>query len=361
MRARIGPPKSMTIPHPSQFKNKFARFAISWRRGLCTGLGLFCLTGAAHAWVTLDLPDLNTAPPHFGAVAVSHLSDGQFVYGNNAAIYVQNTFGSAGVTSFASVPSVDPSFISVLNDTTAVVGGGQFAPTPIYQFNPSNPSSPGFSTVTSLQNFSAAPASASSLYVVGTNGASGSSSVSYVTVGGVQQSLVDPAGTFSGGVAVDHAGDLFVGDDDTSSIYEFTAAQVQNALNHATTLNFGNGTLLHTFGADVIGSLAVDAQGRVWASGFGADGLFWFNPSNNQSGSLNPEPAGGAYTLSTFSANGSDYVSYVWQSGFSNGSSVVYGYDTVQNVPEPATTALWASLAAGAAAFCKNRRKVKLA
>jgi len=358
----------MTIPNLCRIQNKFACFVAGWRRSVLTGLGLFFLTGVAHAWITLDLPNLN-APP--GVLAVSHLPDGRFIYGNGNALYTQNTFGATGVTSFASVPSVDPSFITVLNNTTAVIGaGGGFGVSPVYQFNPSSPASPGFSAVTTLQNYAGAPAGASSLFIDGSNGSGTNdfdlpnNAVSYVTLAGQQQLLVDNAGGFSSGLAVDGTGDLFVSDDDNFGVYKFTAAQVQNAIAHATTLSLlGDGTLLHTFDADVVGSLAVDADGRIWAAGFGANGLFWFDPSSGLSGSLNPETGSAtdpAYTLSTFSANGSNYVSYIWQSDFANGSTVHYGYDTVQNVPEPATVTLWAALAAGVAAFCKRRHRATL-
>jgi hypothetical protein len=65
----------------------------------------------------------------------------------------------------------------------------------------------------------------------------------------------------------------------------------------------------------------------------------------------------GAYNVGAFSANGTDYVSFVWQSDFSNGSSVVYGYDTVQNVPEPAQSALLAAVAAMGVAWAWRKRR----
>ncbi|HVU37677.1 MAG TPA: PEP-CTERM sorting domain-containing protein, partial [Opitutales bacterium] len=76
-------------------------------------------------------------------------------------------------------------------------------------------------------------------------------------------------------------------------------------------------------------------------------------------GSLDPQDGAdnpnGLYSVSAFSANGNDYVSYVFQSGFSNGSSVIYGYNTVQNVPEPATTAFFAALVAGLVVLRRRR------
>jgi hypothetical protein len=348
----------MTIPPSPVLLPPLSRRIALGRRSTFAVLGLLGLAGAAQAqtFLTLTLPDLNAAPPHFGAISVSHLSDGRFVYGNNNALYLQNTFGSASVTAFATPTNVDPSFITVLNDSTAIVGAGQFAPTPVYQFNPSNPATPNYTSVATLQNFSAARASATSLYIVGANGEEGDSSVSYVTTSGSQQVILDPAGTFSAGVAVSAGGDLYVGNNDNNSVYKFTAAQVASAVINSTVLQFSDGALLHTFADDVVGSLAVDAQGRIWAAGFGADGLFWFDPGTNLTGVLTPEASGGAYSVNTFSDGSNDYVGFLWQSGFSNGSQIIYGYNTVQNVPEPTAAALLAALVSGAALRWRRRR-----
>jgi len=352
----------INLPTFVSARKKFARGAASGCRLALASLGFgLALANTAQAWVTLDLPNLTASPEHGGALAFSHLSDGRLIYGNNNALYVQNSFGSATTTTFSTPPNVDPSFVTVLNDTTAVVGAGQFVNTPVYQFNPSNPANPNYTTNVTMQNFSAAPASASSYYVAGANDINGNNAVSYVTLGGAQQLVVDPAGQFSAGLAVDKGGNVYVGDNDNNSVYEFTAAQVLNAVNQSTVLTLANGLLLHTFATDVVGSLAVDSVGRVWAAGFGEAGLFWFNPQSGNSGSFNPEDTAdnpfSAYTLGTFTANGTGYVSYIWQSDFSNGSSLVYGYDTAQNVPEPAASALWAAIAAGAAARWKRRGK----
>jgi hypothetical protein len=344
-------------------RKKIARGVASVPRLVLASLGFaLAFVSPAQAWVTLDLPNLTSSPEHGGALAFSHLSDGRLIYGNNNALFLQNSFGSAATTAFSTPPNVDPSFVTVLNDTTAVVGGGQNVNTPVYQFNPSSPANPNYTTNVTLQNFSAAPASASSYYVAGANDNNGNNAVSYVTLGGAQQWVVDPAGEFSAGLTVDKGGNVYVGDNDNNSVYEFTAAQVLNAVTQSTVLTLANGLLLHTFAADVVGSLAVDGSGRIWATGFGDTGLFWYNPQSGNSGSFNPEDTAdhpfSAYTLGTFSANGTDYVSYIWQSDFSNGSTVVYGYDTAQNVPEPATSALLAAVVVvGAAAWWKRRRK----
>ncbi len=356
----------MTIlSNPVPFASKSVRCVAVLRRGvlILLGLGLTC-TGFAfgQSFNTIPLPDLSATPP---AVAISYLSDGRFVYGNANTLYLQTTFGASGLTAFATPPGVDPSFITVLSDTSALVGTGTFAPTsPIYQFNPSLPATTSYTRVplpADLQNFTAAKAGVAAAYEVGSNGSGTNAfdgpdnAVTYITTAGQSQLLVDHAGGFSAGIAVDGGGNVYVGNDDDNSVYKFTSAQLVNALTNSHVLTFADGLLVHTFGADVVGSIAVDSEGRIWASGFAAEGLFWFNPATDQSGTLTPEPAGGDYNVSTFSAGGSDYVSYVWQSGFAPGDQVVYGYNTVQNVPEPATFALLAAAAAGVAAWWRRR------
>ncbi|HTB62465.1 MAG TPA: hypothetical protein VK737_02655 [Opitutales bacterium] len=341
--------------HSHLFSKKFTRCVLA-------GLGLAgALTNTAHAWVTLDLPDLTAPEGGSGVVAYSNLPDGRLVYGNNQALYVQNNFGSAALTSFSTPPDMDPSFVTVLNSTTAVFGVGEFTNSAVYQFNPSTPATPGYSSNSTLQNYAAAPAGASGVYVAGQNDINGDNSISYVTLSGTQQMVVDPAGEFSAGLAVDGGGNVYVGDNDNNSVYEFTAAQIQNAIRTSIALTLSNALLIHTFSDDVVGSLAVDAEGRIWAAGFGAPGLFYYNPGSGIGGVLDPEDnaddLGGAYTVGAFSANGSDYVSYLWQSDFSSGSSLVYGFDTVQNVPEPAQAAWLAAAAALGVAYWRKRRR----
>jgi len=305
---------------------------LGWSLGLSLGLAV-----SAQGWTTLPLPNLISSPPHFGALTMTHFPDGRFLLGNNNQLYTQNAFGAANVTAFPTISGdgVDPSFLAVLSPSVAVVGSGQFGDTNLYEFNPAKPSAPGYKVITETQNFSGVARNASGVYVVGENGSGGNNAVSYVTLSGKTQLLVDNAGTFSAGVARDAAGDLFVADDDDESVYEFTAAQIQRALATNTTLKLGNGTLEHAFADDVVGSVAVDARGRIWAAGFGADGLFWWDPVTKTGGVLTPQDSGGAYAVNTFTRQGVTYVGYVWQAGFTTGDTVVYGYATTSSALAP--------------------------
>ncbi len=297
------------------------------RTGGILGLA-FGLAASAQGWTTLPLPNLISSPPHYGALTITHFPDGRFLLGNNNQLYVQNAFGAANVTAFTTIAGdgVDPSFLAVLSARVAVVGSGMFGSTSLYQFDPTKPAAPGFKAFTTTQNFTGVERFAGGVYVVGEDGSGGNNAVSYVPLKGKAQVVVDNDGTFSAGVARDAAGDLFVADNDTESVYEFTAVQLQRAIATKTTLTLGNGTLVHTFANDVVGSLAVDARGRLWAAGFGADGLFWWDPAAKTGGVLTPQASGGAYSVNVFTRNGTTYVGYVWQAGFSTGDAVVYGY-----------------------------------
>jgi len=319
---------SIIIPSAGRLAPRFG-----WSLGLSLGLAV-----SAQGWTTLPLPNLISSPPHFGALTMTHFPDGRFLLGNNNQLYTQNAFGAANVTAFPTISGdgVDPSFLAILSPHVAVAGAGQFGNTSLYQFDPTNPGAPGFKAFTATQNFSGVARNAAGVYVVGEDGSGGNNAVSYVTLSGKEQLLVNNDGAFSAGVTRDAMGDLFVADNDSDSVYEFTAAQIQRALATNATLTLGNGTLEHAFADDVVGSVAVDGQGRIWAAGFGADGLFWWDPKANTGGVLTPQDTGGAYNVNTFTRQGVTYVGYVWQAGFTTGDTVLYGYATTSTALAPA-------------------------
>ncbi|MGA2052291.1 MAG: immunoglobulin domain-containing protein [Opitutales bacterium] len=303
--------------------------------GLVPGLAV-----SALGWTTLPLPNLVSAPPHYGALAITHLPDGRFLYGNNNLIYTQNAFGAANVSAFATIggDGVDPSFLAVLSSRVAVVGAGMAENSSLYQFNPLSAVAPKYASIVTTQNFSGVARNAASLYVAGEDGTDGVNAVSVVTLTGAEQLLVDQAGEFSAGLATDGAGDLFVADNDNDAVYEFTPRQLQKALAEKKTLTPADGQLIYTFSTDVVDSIVEDARGRLWAAGFASDGMFWWDPAQKLGGVLTPQVSGGAYTMSTFLRNGTGYVSYAWQAGFSTGDAVVYGYATAADALAPVIT-----------------------
>jgi hypothetical protein len=127
-----------------------------------------------------------------------------------------------------------------------------------------------------------------------------------------------------------------VADDDNDAIYEFTAAQLSAAIAANTTLTLANGRLVHQYTSDVVDKLAVDAYGRIWSTGFAGEGLYWWDPAQNEGGVLNPQGVTGYYQVGKFDVYGNHYVGYVWQAGFTAGDAVVYGYDLSSHLlPQP--------------------------
>jgi hypothetical protein len=352
----------MILQNSSVFTKSIRHFAGLSARSFIGAIGLgFGLTCWGQTFTTVALPDLNSDEVHGGALSYAITPGGALVYGNDAHLYEQSGFGSTTITAFNTSPDVDPSFLTVLSPTLAVVGTGEFGSTPLLTFNPGNLST-GYTALTSLQNFAGVAGNSTSLYVVGTNGTGGSNAVSYVTASGATQLLIDQVGTYSAGIAVDPAGNVYVADNDNNGVYKFTSAQVSSSISSHTALTLANGTLVQTFSAGV-SSIAVDASGVLYASGFddNFNGLIsYYNPANGATGTLNPEAGGEVdgnfpdYTLQAFSQGGSNYLSYVWQAGFDAGDQVVYGYAVV---PEPAAFGWLAALAGAAAIFFRRRAR----
>ena len=167
------------------------------------------------AWTSFDLPSL---AQDFGTYQAANLSDGRFLFGTTSQLYRQTAFGAAAITPFANPQSWDPSSVAVSSDTLGAIGSGTFGPSSIYTFNPSDTSTP-FAPIPglSIQNYNLVFRNASSLYVAGSNGSalgpfgSNENAVSYVTLdGGTNKVIIDNVSAFSGGIAIDLQGNLYV-------------------------------------------------------------------------------------------------------------------------------------------------------
>lgn len=289
-------------------------------------LSLSSLTLAARAgWVELPLPNLSGA---FAPLAMDHLPDGRFLYAESGQFLLQDGFGSPAATAFTGEPFVDPSFIAVLDATRAVAGGGGFGTSDLYRFDPAAPAAPGFAALgLDIQNFQAVPRDAAGLYVGGiytgvTHG------VRYVAAdGSVSKVIIENISTYSGGLARDAAGNLYVGDNDDGRVVRFSAAQLAGAIAGAP-LDMGEGEFIHDFGGGGhIGSLAVDARGRVWATGWMQDGLRMYDPWADVDLQFIPGPTNANYTVLNFQRGGVDYVAYINQANpFAGGTAMRYGY-----------------------------------
>jgi hypothetical protein len=289
-------------------------------------------------WTQFALPDLADV---YSPTAIANLPDGQYIFANEGNYYLQDAFGSASYTAYSNTApgnNADPSFIAVWDSTHAIAGGGTFGPSDLYSFNPSSTSNPSFTANgLSLQNYAGAYSSATSLYVGGANGTDGVNAISYVNLPSeTTKVIVDDAGQYSSGIAIDGAGNLYVGDNDNGNVYEFTAAQLSLAIS-GSALSITNGTFIHQFD-NGLGTIAVDSQGRIWSAGYAINGLQVYDPSDSTETDVVPGLTNANYIVTTFSVGGQGYVAYTDQLNPGEaGTAQYYGFEAI---PEPETLAL---------------------
>jgi hypothetical protein len=303
-------------------------------------------------WTQFALPNLADV---YSPTALANLPDGRYIFANEGNYYLQDTFGSADYTAYSNTApgnNADPSFIAVWDSTQAIAGEGTFGPSDLYSFNPSSTSAPTFTANgLSLQNYSGVYRDANSLYVGGLNGTDSTHAISYVNLSSeTTKVIIDDVSTYSGGFAEDAAGDLYVGDSDNGNVYKFTAAQLNLAIS-GSALSITNGTFIHQF-ENGLGTLAVDAEGRIWSAGYALNGLQVYDPASNTETTVIPGLTNANYLVTTFSVGNQGYVAYTDEADPSQaGTAQYYGLEAV---PEPEAFGL---ALAGLVALAACRRK----
>ena len=297
---------------------------------------------ASAAWTSLTLP--NTTD--WGNTAMGHLEDGRFVYGHSGAILRQDAFGAGAASAYANSPSGDVAFLTAKYYGSGAWGGG-----PVATYTSSNLAST-FTTIGNYQSFQALDYGPSGLLIAGTRG--GNSDIFHLSEGNVATTLIDNLSTYSGGIAVDASGNVYVADNDNQGIYFFDAAEIAAAI-EGSPLSIGDGDLVANLG--VSGSLAVDsATNRLYAAGWQLDGIQVYDLATHASGSLVPGLANSNYQVMTFGTGEDAYIGWLNRSGWNGGDTVTYGYDIAAAVPlpEPAT---WGLLGLGGTMLALARRK----
>lgn len=306
---------------------------------------------ASADWTQFALPNLSDA---FSPTAVTVLPDGRYVFANQGTYYRQDAFGLSGYTTYSNVSpgdGADPSFLAVWDATHAVAGGGGFGASDVYRFNPSSLTAPTFvAQGLSLQNFSGVFRDANSLYVGGANGSNSTHAISYVNLStATTKVIIDNISTFSCAFARDAAGNLYVGDQDNQKVYKFTVTQLSLAISGAP-LAITDGTFVYQ-SINSLGSMAVDGLGRIWSSGFLANGLQVYDPAFNTETTVVPGLTNANYMVTTFSVGNQSYVAYTDEANpFQGGTAQYYGFEAI---PEPGTFGL---AVAGLAALAVSRR-----
>jgi hypothetical protein len=310
---------------------------------------------SSAGWTQFSLPNLSDA---FSPTALANLPDGRYVFANQGTYYRQDAFGAASYTAYSNVTpgnAADPSFMAVWDATHAIAGGGGFGASDLYRFDPSSLNAPSFvGQGLSLQNFSGVFRDATSLYVGGANGTGSTHAISYIDLNtATTKVIIDNISTFSCAFARDSAGNLYVGDDDNQKVYKFTATQLSLAIS-GTALSITNGTFVYQ-SINSLGSMAIDGLGRIWSSGFLANGLQVFDPASNIETTVIPGLTNANYMVTTFSVGGQNYVGYTDEANpFQAGTAQYYGFEAI---PEPGTLGLTFAGLALLAAWRRQQRR----
>lgn len=314
---------------------------------ICASALAFASTAAnAQDWTSFKIGELaNYSFSH------THLPDGRFLFGTEGKVFVQDAFGSASKTQVANSDGIllDPSFVAARSGNQALVGGGGFmGPSGVYLFNPDTP---GTTLVTpplaTLQNYNAVfwkhPTSGREGWLIGGANAGLSSNLTFVSTDGLAVGSVTSAlSAYSGGLAVDQAGNIFVslsGPDAATNnkVVKYTAAQIDTAVQAVlagTPAPLAVDAAASVFLADASGALAVDASGRLWITGYQINHLQAYDPASGASRRFIPDhPALAnafgppAYAAKVFTKDATEYVSFlVNDSYYTTTSDILLGY-----------------------------------
>jgi hypothetical protein len=330
--------------------------------------------GVLHpqTWQTLTVGAFQ--PDGVNAATMAHLPDGRFVLGFQGALSVQTAWGLPGRTAIGTGGvDFDPAFLAVRDASSALLGaGGGFGGTSgLHGFNPGNPvQSLTPVPLATMANFSAVwwqpPGLAQGGWLIaGTNGPTGKHNITFLSADGTRSGPVTAElSTFSAGIATDAAGNLHaalyeLSGSDAEVVLKFPAAQVETAVSavlHQAAAPLAKTAGMRLFQFDSTGTLAVDAPGRVWASGFKVNHLQVYDPATGASRRFVPDhaPLAGVadvlYQVRTFSRNGEPYAAFLAadETGTA-GRPILYGIAPLSHLPVPETLASWRAFHFGTA------------
>lgn len=330
------------------------------RAAVIGALALAIAPAAAFSqWTTFSPGQLNAF-----SFTHAHRPDGRFVFGTGGTVSVQDAFGSPTFSTVnnANAAFFDPSFIAISPNGTGIIGGGGFfalpdpAPSFLFGFDSSDPNTPiNITPLATLQNYSAVwwrhPTSGREGWLIaGGNGIGGTNNLTFVSSDGAFTGTVTTAlSSFSGGLASDTSGNVYVGLADFNPavdnlVLKFTAAQIDAAvlaiLNSAPN-PLGRLQATELFRAAAAGAIAVDGDGRLWCGGYQIDYLQAFDPSSGVTRRFKPlaTPVPGytgppSFAPKAFSIAGEDRVSFLANdSNYTFGADLILGHADVEELP----------------------------
>ena len=268
---------------------------------------LAVLNGTPSAvWKSYRLPDF--APEtYYLTPALTLLADGRLLMaqgrhysGAKLRFHLQESWASPRTRVLTADWDKDPSFLAVRDDNQVLIGAGDWGATSVGFFDPlAAGGNLSLTPLLNVQNYAAvwwqnpAPGGSSGWLVSGTNDASGNHGVRFISAdGGVNQQLVENFSTYSSGMTLDAAGNLYLATYEVGGprdrVYRFTVDQLENALSTNQPLERAQGTFIFQF--DSAASLAVDSHGRLWAGGSHLNGLIHgYDPATGGSVKLAPQ------------------------------------------------------------------------
>ncbi|MCS7008482.1 MAG: SBBP repeat-containing protein, partial [Chthoniobacterales bacterium] len=342
-------------PHPTTGSGGFDLDAIAIMNGTPSPI-----------WKFFRLPDQPT-DVEYRSPQFAILPGGRFIFAQGrylsppySRFRIQRAWNDASTDPTSVSTNFDPSFLTLRNETIALLGAGGWSASPLYEFNPSNIANTTFINRSSaLQNYAGlwwknpSPGGSQGWLIAGTNGTNNSHSVTFLsTDGSTQKLIINNISTYSSGIATDSAGNLYVATYELSEpsdlVYRFTANQIQTAISSSTPLTLSNGQFLHDFVSS--SSLAVDPYGRIWAAGWKLDNsIEIYDPSINASTIISPAPspltnaANTTYQISTFVKDNKSYIAYLIRDAFDNSLQIYYGFAEVEKIFVPNPRSNWRS------------------
>jgi hypothetical protein len=321
---------------------------------------LTLVTSPAQAdWTTFVV-----APRTSGSFTHAHHPDGRFIFGQGGTISIQTTFGTNTFSAVSNTSNFafDPAFIAIRNATSGLIGGGGFATNlkGLFPFDPSSPLTNIAESVTSPNPSAYSgvwwqhPTSGRRGWIFSGLNADGQNNLYFLSSDGTYLGWITAAlSTNSGGLAVAPNGDVLtaltnLGPDflpipGDNLVIRFTVDQIDSAIAAVISGNSAPiplSSAASVFQAAASGSLAVDAQNRVWVGGYQIPYIQLWDPTlgilrriapivappTNYSGQPN-------YQVKSFTESSIDRISFLANdSFFAENSDLVLGHSPAADV-----------------------------